>query len=250
MDLIKLIGIYLGCIGACIASFCNLVAYRLPKEESIVKPGSHCGNCGRKLKFYENIPILAYIMLGGRCKSCKVKIGMVDFLIETMSFVYYFLVWYKTQDLYTTACYCIAFSALVLIGYIDYKTQEVYIIMPIITIIIVFIIRSVQAYNLHYYFDLKLSILSTFVLISIFSLLGRVIYKGKLGDGDVYIFSIISNTLNFQYVPYAVLIACLSGILYYVYKAICNKMDFNVPIAFGPHAAVGYIIVTLYTMFI
>lgn len=250
MNLQLIISIYMGCLGACIASFCNLVAYRLPNEESIVKPGSHCGNCNRKLKFYENIPILAYIFLGGKCKTCKTKIGIVDFLIELSSFLFYFTMWYKTQNIYITACYCIAFSFLVLIGYIDYKTHDVYIVMPIIAIVSIMTINIVHAYISNYYGDIIVSTVATLVLIVIFYLLGHVVYKGKLGDGDVYIFSIIATTIPSVYLPYAVLIACLSGISYVLGKVICKKMDYNTPIAFGPHAAIGYIALALYIIFI
>ena len=71
-------------IGAIFGSFYSLVGTRLPEERSIVKPGSHCEKCGHVLKWYENIPILSYILLGGLCKKCKEPIGSIYFLINSI----------------------------------------------------------------------------------------------------------------------------------------------------------------------
>ena len=72
-------------IGAIFGSFYGVVGTRLPEGKSIVKPGSHCENCGHILKWYENIPILSYIFLGGLCKKCKKPIGFVYFMTELLS---------------------------------------------------------------------------------------------------------------------------------------------------------------------
>ena len=56
-------------VGACVGSFLNVVIYRVPKEESIVTPGSHCG-CGQPIKFYDNIPIFSWLLLRGRARCC------------------------------------------------------------------------------------------------------------------------------------------------------------------------------------
>lgn len=64
-----------GIFGAVIGSFLNVVIHRLPREESIVLPSSRCPSCGAAIAFYDNVPVLSYLMLGGRCRSCKVHIS-------------------------------------------------------------------------------------------------------------------------------------------------------------------------------
>ena len=64
-----------GLFGAIIGSFLNVVIHRLPREESIVLPSSRCPSCGAVISFYDNVPVLSYLMLGGRCRSCKVHIS-------------------------------------------------------------------------------------------------------------------------------------------------------------------------------
>src|SRR5260370_9790668 len=64
-----------GLFGAIIGSFLNVVIHRLPREESIVFPNSRCPSCGTVIAFYDNIPVLSYAVLRGRCRSCKTHIS-------------------------------------------------------------------------------------------------------------------------------------------------------------------------------
>ena len=63
-----------------IGSFLNVLIYRLPKGLSIIKNSSHCPNCGYKIKWYENIPIISYLLLRGKCSNCKEKIAITQFI--------------------------------------------------------------------------------------------------------------------------------------------------------------------------
>src|SRR4051794_8442888 len=67
--------IAVGIFGAIIGSFLNVVIHRLPREESVVLPSSKCPECGAAIAFYDNIPILSYVFLGGRCRGCKTHIS-------------------------------------------------------------------------------------------------------------------------------------------------------------------------------
>ncbi len=74
--------IFLLMIGACVGSFLNVVIYRLPRRESIIFPPSHCPGCGRGIKFYDNIPLLSWLMLRGKCRFCKMPISPRYLAIE------------------------------------------------------------------------------------------------------------------------------------------------------------------------
>jgi leader peptidase (prepilin peptidase)/N-methyltransferase len=80
--------------GCCIGSFLNVVIYRLPREKSLVKPPSACPACGKHIRFYDNIPLISYLLLVGKCRNCKAKISPRYFIIElitglTFVFTYY-----------------------------------------------------------------------------------------------------------------------------------------------------------------
>jgi leader peptidase (prepilin peptidase) / N-methyltransferase len=75
----------IGIIGALIGSFANVVIYRVPAKKSIVWPGSSCPKCGHKIKPWENIPILSWLFLRGKCSSCKNPISIRYPLIEALT---------------------------------------------------------------------------------------------------------------------------------------------------------------------
>lgn len=68
------IALAIAILGACLGSFLNVVAWRLPREESVVRPGSHCPRCGTPLRWFENIPILSWLRQGARCRHCGAPI--------------------------------------------------------------------------------------------------------------------------------------------------------------------------------
>jgi leader peptidase (prepilin peptidase) / N-methyltransferase len=76
---------FVGVLGAIAGSFLNVVAYRLPRHESLLKPASHCPRCGTPVKPYDNIPILSWLMLGGRCRSCSEPISPRYPLVEALT---------------------------------------------------------------------------------------------------------------------------------------------------------------------
>ncbi|MFP4353972.1 MAG: prepilin peptidase [Phycisphaerae bacterium] len=69
-------------IGACTGSFLNVVIYRMPRGESIAFPGSHCPSCGRAIRWYDNIPLLSWLVLRARCRNCKTRISARYFWVE------------------------------------------------------------------------------------------------------------------------------------------------------------------------
>ena len=76
---------FLGLLGLCIGSFLNVCIYRLPRRESLMWPASHCTSCERALSWYENLPVLAWLVLRGRCRSCAARISIAYPLVEVVT---------------------------------------------------------------------------------------------------------------------------------------------------------------------
>src|SRR6478609_3387211 len=81
MEAVTLAGVF----GAIFGSFLNVVAYRLPRHESLIAPASHCPRCGTPVKPYDNIPIISYLLLRGRCRSCSTAISPRYPLVEAIT---------------------------------------------------------------------------------------------------------------------------------------------------------------------
>ena len=115
-------------IGTVFGSFYTLAVYRIPKNIDIIKKHSYCPNCNNKLGFFELIPVLSYIFLGGKCKHCKEKIRPRYLILEILSgFSFVMLAQYLDINIYTLNIYSIInyffailyFTAIILIVGID-----------------------------------------------------------------------------------------------------------------------------------
>ena len=77
--------IWLILFGACVGSFTNVVVWRLPRRESVVHPGSHCPKCGHAVRWHDNVPVLSWLLLAGRCRDCNASISWRYPLVELIS---------------------------------------------------------------------------------------------------------------------------------------------------------------------
>lgn len=242
-DIIILIYAFL--IGGCIGSFLNVVALRLPKGEDFVFKKSHCVTCNHELKWYENIPIIGYISVKGKCRYCKTKLSPNYIIMELITAISYVLIVNKYGFTIETTINLLAITALILISLIDIQTMEVYIIIPIVTTLIILSIIIGQALYTNNFENLKGTIFVLLSYITVFELL-RITYKDKLGDGDVYIFSIISVTLPASSVPYALLATCLISLTTMAGLITYKKLSRKTPFPFGPFMAAGYLLTAVF----
>jgi len=94
------LAVFIFAFGCCIGSFLNVVIYRLPREKSLVHPGSACPSCGEPIRFYDNIPLLSWLALGAKCRHCKARISVRYFIVELLTgsvFLGLYLVYFHTS---------------------------------------------------------------------------------------------------------------------------------------------------------
>jgi leader peptidase (prepilin peptidase)/N-methyltransferase len=92
--------VFIFVFGCCVGSFLNVVIYRLPRDESLIKPPSACPACGRGIRFYDNIPLISWLLLGAKCRYCKAPISPRYFVIELLTglvFVSLFFLFFRTH---------------------------------------------------------------------------------------------------------------------------------------------------------
>lgn len=118
--------IFIFLFGACIGSFLNVCIYRIPRKESILLSASHCPMCHKKIKYYDLIPIISLIFLKDRCRYCGRKIPIRYLFIELFTGTFFACIFLKYRFTIDTLRFWILSMFLIIIGFIDYDTTDVY----------------------------------------------------------------------------------------------------------------------------
>lgn len=106
-------------LGAVVGSFLNVVIYRLPRGESLVRPPSHCPRCGHRVRPWDNVPILSYLVLRGRCRDCGAPISPRYPLVEALTAALSALLWLRVGPAWAFGPYFVFVAGLVAVTFID-----------------------------------------------------------------------------------------------------------------------------------
>lgn len=106
--------------GATIGSFLNVCVHRLPREQSIVKPPSSCPHCGQRIRWFDNIPLVSYLALRGRCRYCGAKFTARYFLVELITALLFLVIWMRF-DAWLAPIYWLFAGGLIVATFIDFE---------------------------------------------------------------------------------------------------------------------------------
>jgi len=229
-------------LGLVIGSFLNVCIYRIPKEESIAFPPSHCANCNHKLMPIDLIPVFSYIFLRGKCRYCKEKISARYPLIETLNALLYLIIYFKFGLVLVTLKYCILASILIVIGMIDYDTQFVFTSTTIFGGIIAGIFIMIQA------IVYKVGIIDLILGGAIgFGIIGAIVFLTKgMGEGDIEIAALCGLFLGVKGILLGLFLAIIIGGIIGIIILALKLKKAKEKIAFGPCIAIGSLISMLW----
>ncbi|MBF0099946.1 MAG: prepilin peptidase [Desulfobacterales bacterium] len=231
--------------GMCIGSFLNVCIYRIPKGQSIVSPGSRCPNCYTPIKFFDNIPIVSYLLLKGMCRNCKKSISFRYPLIELCTGLIGLVVYHKFGFHIQSIIYFVFLCILLLVSMIDIDHR---IIPDIISLpgIPLFFLLSLLIPNMLWY-DSIYGILagggSLFAVAWIYFFLTG---KEGMGGGDVKLLAMIGSLIGLKGVLFTIFISSAIGSVAGLVIMILTKKNLKLAIPFGPFLALG---ASLYVFF-
>ena len=244
-ELFKLIFFFF--LGTVIGSFLNVVIYRMPRNKSIIYPSSSCPNCGYKIKWYENIPIISYILLKGKCKNCSSKISLRYPLVELLTgvlFVAAYLKWGLSIDLFFNLIFI---SLVIAITFIDFDFK----IIPDELNLLGFISGFVYSFFRENFtpLDALLGALTGAGFLFVVAFLYLKLRKIEgLGMGDVKLLAFFGTYLGWFGGLFTIFLGSLIGAVFGIIMAYRknqdNKGQFEIP--FGPFLSLA---ATVYLFF-
>jgi len=221
-------------LGTIIGSFLNVVILRYNTGESIIKNGSRCFGCGKRLNWYELIPIVSFLIQKGRCRSCKSKISIQYPLVELLTGILFLLIFQITHySLLVTGYYFIIFSLLIIIAVYDFRYQ-------IIPDLFVYLFNFFALFNLFRIYDFIVGL----VFFGFFGLLWLVSRGNWMGLGDAKLALGIGWLLGLFKGILALLLSFWTGALVGIFLLFFFKKEYNIKsrIPFGPFLILGIII--------
>jgi len=232
-------------LGLIVGSFSNVCIYRIPRNESILYPASHCPKCHSNIKALDNIPLLSYILLKGRCRNCKSKISIQYPVVEFLTGFIYLIIYLIYGLSIQTLIYIILSSALVIIAFIDLNEQIVPDVISLPGIVIGFIISFFVPYIL--FINSALGIVVGGGIILVIGLVGSVIFKKEaMGGGDVKLAAMIGAFLGWRYIMISLFLGFFLGALAGIILILSKIKSREDVIPFGPFIALGSIITLLW----
>lgn len=233
--------------GAIIGSFLNVVILRLPEEDtSIAFPASHCPKCLNSLSWYENIPILSYIVLRGKCSHCHTAISIQYPVVELLTAFLAVVVCYKFSYSIEAAGYFFLAAALLVIIFIDIHHQIIPDIISLPGIVIGFLFSLVSS-NVTWQSSLIGLLLGGGLLYAIAYIYFFLRKQDGMGGGDIKLLAMIGAWLGWQSLPFVIFTSSLAGSIVGLIAMKWQKKGGNTRIPFGPFLSCAALIYTFYS---
>jgi len=191
--------------GSIVGSFLNVCIYRLPKGRSIIIPGSHCPNCTVPIRWYDNIPILSYIFLGGKARCCKARISFRYFIVEVLTALAFLVLFMSFSLTPKFFAYIVLVSGLIVATFVDFEIQEIPDEISIgglvVGLILAIVFPSIlnETTRLNSLLNSFLGALAGGAMIYVMGMLGEFVFKKEaMGGGDVKLLAMIGAFIGWK----------------------------------------------------
>ena len=230
--------IFLILFGLVIGSFLNVVIYRLPRNQSIVRPGSRCPACQTPIRFYQNIPVISFIFLGGGCANCRSRISMQYPLVEIFTAFTFWLAYRTYGPSLYTAFVILFLCLLIALALIDLE----HMILPDPLTLgggVVFLIYSFFQPEISPLDALLSGFISSLLFTGLYFFYLKVRKIEGLGFGDIKMVLFLGLFLGYRKLIIAVFLASVLGLLTGIYFIIFRKKTMKLALPFGSFLGLG-----------
>ena len=229
------------CIGAIIGSFLNAVIYRLPRLESLLFPASHCPQCGEKIRWFDNIPMLSFILLGGKCRHCKTPIPTRYFIVELLTAALFVTIHNIYGFSYEFLFYATLSVLLLTVTFTDLERGKIPngVILPGV---IAGLYMSLIFWPLNFTSSL-IAFLAGGGIMIFWTVIGKLLFKKEgIGAGDIKLVAMTSIFLGLQNILLALFLSFLLATIVGISMILIKKARMDSRIPFAPFLASGALI--------
>lgn len=222
--------------GLLFGSFLNVLILRIPKEESVVFPASHCPKCNNNLKWWHNIPLFSWLFLRGKCAFCDAKISIQYPLIELTSMLLFALAYLKTESVTHAVVVGLVFALLLGLSVIDFRYKAVPDSLNLGALTLAIFSSSLILTN----FVNALLFAGGFALLRFY--VSYAIKKEALGEADIMIASTIGAMVGVKLGAVTIFLSAIIALPVFIY---IKEKDYEVP--FIPFLALALFIVYMFS---
>jgi len=233
-------------LGGIWGSFANVCIHRIPLNQSVAVKRSYCPNCGKTIKWFDNIPLISFILLRGKCRDCNKKISSQYFLVELLSVLSFLLIYYLFGISITSLLFAILSIFFIIIFFIDLK----HFIIPNTLTFPLMAIGFIKSFdpNLNtnifpnYLNSLLGGIIGYLIIWTIIYLYKKFRNIEGMGLGDAKLLSAIGFWFGWISLPFIIFISSLVALLVVAPSLVNKSKKMSSEIPFGPYIVIGCIL--------
>ncbi len=253
MDILMVVpaSIIVFALGASIGSFINVVVYRLPARLSVLWPPSRCPRCLNQLKAHDNVPVLGWVWLRGRCRYCKTKISIRYPVVEGITGIIFLIIFWEFQVSIITIGYWAFCSWLLALSLIDLDTMTLPNVLTKSGLVLGICFQMALGFFSqggwiglvnHLMIAIVGAVLGLWLFDAIAFLGSMALGKTAMGAGDAKLAAMMGSWLGWKYLLLASFIACLVGVIIGGGAMLLSQQRVGQKIPFGPFLALGAVI--------
>ena len=225
-------------MGACLGSFANVCIYRLPKTKQIISGRSFCPKCKKKINWYDNLPIISFLFLSGKCRKCKKVIPLRYLIVELITGISFLLIYLNFENLYTITFLSILSLILIMIFFIDLENFIIPDSLNFIIMGLALLKNFLPNFNTSLIHEINQSIiggmvgyLSIWLIIYLYKTFKKI---DGMGFGDAKLMAGIGLLFGWQSIPFIIFVASILGLIFVVPSLIKKQKTMRTEIPFGP----------------
>lgn len=251
---IEMFVVIAGIFGASIGSFLHVCIWRIPREESIVFPRSHCPACNHEIHWYDNLPLLSYLWLRGACRYCEERIPIRYPIYEMLTALCFMGIVYQYHITATAFLYLFLVCVMMVASGIDWDHQYIpdFLSVPMmpLALIVALVAQSTSWFSTALVQDIGSCLLGIIVgggVIWLIRIVGTWVFRQEaMGFGDVKLMGFLGGFIGWDQALLCIVLASFTGSIVGVSLKLTGKIGKYGHIPFGPYLAFGAYICMLY----